>query len=60
MKKYEVLVSLDFAGYVYVEAETEAEAQDKVADMLDAGEILPTDQFEPDTEIIVIGEVYDV
>jgi hypothetical protein len=56
MKKYEVLVSLDFAGYVYVEAETEAEAQDKVADMLDAGEILPTDQFEPDTEIIVIGE----
>ena len=60
MKKYEVLVSLDFAGYVYVEAENENEARDKVADMLDAGEIIPTDQFEPDTEIIILGEVNDI
>lgn len=55
MKKYEVLVSLDFAGYVYVEAENENEARDKVADMLDAGEIKPVWRLTG-KEIIILGE----
>jgi hypothetical protein len=56
MKKFSVLVTTTFDGYVDIEASTTKEAIDKAWAMVESGEINALD-FEPFTEIYYAEEI---
>jgi hypothetical protein len=58
MKKFSVLVTTTFDGYVDIEAGTTKEAIDKAWAMVESGEINALD-FEPFTEIYFAEEICD-
>lgn len=57
MKKFNVLVTTTFDGYVEIEAGTAEEAMEKAKQMVWDGEINAVDEFEPFTEIQFAEEV---
>ena len=59
MKKYSVLVTTTFDGYVEIEAGTAEEAMDIARKMVWDGEINAVDEFEPFTEIPFAEEIKD-
>ena len=56
MKKFSVLITTSFDGYVDIEAGTAEEAIDKAWAMVESGEINALD-FEPFTEIYFAEEI---
>lgn len=56
MKKFSVLITTSFDGYVDVEAESQEEAMQKAWDMVESGEFNALD-FEPFTEIPFAEEI---
>jgi len=56
MKKFNVLITTSFDGYVDIEAETADEAIEKARAMVESGEFNALD-FEPFTEIPFAEEV---
>jgi hypothetical protein len=56
MKKFSVLITTSFDGYVDIEASTTKEAIDKAWAMVESGEINALD-FEPFTEIHYAEEI---
>jgi len=58
MKKFSVLVTTTFDGYVEIEASTAEEAIEKAEKMVESGEINALD-FEPFTEVPFAEEICD-
>ena len=58
MKKFNVLITTSFDGYIDVEAETADEAIEKAREMVESGEFNALD-FEPFTEIPFAEEVQE-
>lgn len=56
MKKFSVLVTTTFDGYVEIDADTAEEAKAKAMDMVAKGEIITLD-FEPFTEVPFAEEI---
>jgi hypothetical protein len=57
LKKFSVLVSTTFDGYVEVDASSNDEAIEKARKMVWNGEINPVHDFDPFTEILFADEV---
>jgi NADPH:quinone reductase-like Zn-dependent oxidoreductase len=57
MKKYSVLVTTTFDGYVEIEASTAEEAIEEVWKMISLGEVTPVADFEPFTEVPFAEEI---
>jgi hypothetical protein len=58
MKKFSVLITTSFDGYVDIEAGTAEEAMEKAREMVENGEFNALD-FEPFTEIPFAEEICD-
>lgn len=58
MKKFSVLITTSFDGYVTIEADSEDDAKAKAMDMVESGEFNALD-FEPFTEIPFAEEIKD-
>ena len=57
MKKFSVLVSTTFDGYVEVDASSHDEAIKEVREMLDLGIVSPVADFDPYTEVMFAEEI---
>lgn len=56
MKNYRVVVEEVYRGWVWVEAESEEEAQSKVVNMTRCGDLNPPEDFDGETFVDVVDE----
>jgi hypothetical protein len=57
MPKYQVLVEEIYSGYVEIEADTPADAEQIATEMTSSGEINPVDRFDSNTYVEVIDDM---